>query len=187
MAFKCRWLLIGGAFLYKMSFWGMAKWPPIGGWLLIRVAAHSCTVYNLTIKTNYIYYISPSTWRYRVTLSRIHILSWKIVFFWTNQCNERWLLCHSNLNYFFYHNSVNVAECGPIKNWTQNWRDEQSSVYRHAGRQGRRENPEIYRVRGILLTQYSFRMIHTMEHFWYRRLGAKGSYLTLFRVADRII
>ena len=30
-----------------MPFWGMTKWPPIGGWLLIRVAAHSrfyCTV-----------------------------------------------------------------------------------------------------------------------------------------------
>ena len=24
-----------------MTFWGKAKWPPIGGWLLIRVAAHS--------------------------------------------------------------------------------------------------------------------------------------------------
>ena len=36
-----RWLLIGSSFVYKMSFWGMTKWPPIGGWLLIRVAAHS--------------------------------------------------------------------------------------------------------------------------------------------------
>ena len=37
----CRWLPIGGSFVYKMPFWGMAKWPPIGGWLLIKVAAHS--------------------------------------------------------------------------------------------------------------------------------------------------
>ena len=41
VAFKSRWLLIGGLFAYKMPFWGMTKWPPIGGWLLIRVAAHS--------------------------------------------------------------------------------------------------------------------------------------------------
>ena len=40
-AFKHRWLHITGKFVYKMPFWGMAKWPPIGGWLLIRVAAHS--------------------------------------------------------------------------------------------------------------------------------------------------
>ena len=32
---------IGGSFVYKMSFWGMIKWPPIGGWLLIKVADHS--------------------------------------------------------------------------------------------------------------------------------------------------
>ena len=37
VAFKCT----GGTFVYKMPFWGMAKWPPIGGWLLIRVAGHS--------------------------------------------------------------------------------------------------------------------------------------------------
>ena len=41
VAFRRRWLLIGGSFVYKMPFWGKAKWPPIGGWLLIRVAAHS--------------------------------------------------------------------------------------------------------------------------------------------------
>ena len=41
VAFQDRWLLIGGLFVYKMPFWGMAKWPPIRGWLLIRVAAHS--------------------------------------------------------------------------------------------------------------------------------------------------
>ena len=33
-----------------MQFWGMAKWPPIGGWmLLMRVAAYSrfyCTEQN---------------------------------------------------------------------------------------------------------------------------------------------
>ena len=48
VAFQDRWLFIGGLFVYKMSFWGMTKWPPIGGWLLIRVAAHSrlyCTYY----------------------------------------------------------------------------------------------------------------------------------------------
>ena len=47
VAFQDRWLLIGGSFVYKMSFWGTTKWPPIGGWLLIRVAAHSrfyCTI-----------------------------------------------------------------------------------------------------------------------------------------------
>ena len=36
-----------------MSFWGMTKWLPIGGWLLIRVTAHSrfyCTfIYNFLI------------------------------------------------------------------------------------------------------------------------------------------
>ena len=34
---------MGGSLVYKMSFWGMAKWPPI------RVAAHSrfyCTSQN---------------------------------------------------------------------------------------------------------------------------------------------
>ena len=41
VAFQDRWLLIEGSFVYKMSIWGMTKWPPIGGWLLIRVAAHS--------------------------------------------------------------------------------------------------------------------------------------------------
>ena len=41
MAFKHRWLLIGGTFVYKIPFWGMAKWPPVGGWLLMRKAAHS--------------------------------------------------------------------------------------------------------------------------------------------------
>ena len=41
VAFQDRWPLIGGSFVYKMSFWGMAKWPPIASWLLIRVAAHS--------------------------------------------------------------------------------------------------------------------------------------------------
>ena len=41
VAFECMWLHIVGSFVYKMPFWGMAKWPPIGGWLLIRVAAHS--------------------------------------------------------------------------------------------------------------------------------------------------
>ena len=41
VAFQDRWLHIEGSFVYKMSFWGMTKWPPIGGWLLIRVAAHS--------------------------------------------------------------------------------------------------------------------------------------------------
>ena len=41
VAYYGRWLLIGGSFVYKMLFWGMAKWSPIGGWLLIRVAAHS--------------------------------------------------------------------------------------------------------------------------------------------------
>ena len=25
---------------WEWPFWGMAKWPPIGGWLLLRVAAH---------------------------------------------------------------------------------------------------------------------------------------------------
>ena len=35
LALKCRWLLRGGTFVYKMEFWGIAKWPPIGGWLLI--------------------------------------------------------------------------------------------------------------------------------------------------------
>ena len=30
-AFKRRWLLIEGTFVYKMPFWGMAKWPLIGG------------------------------------------------------------------------------------------------------------------------------------------------------------
>ena len=35
VAFQGRWLLIGGSFVYKMPFWGMAKWPPIRGWLLI--------------------------------------------------------------------------------------------------------------------------------------------------------
>ena len=41
VAFQDRWLLIGGSFVYKMSFWVMTKWPPIGGWLLIKVAALS--------------------------------------------------------------------------------------------------------------------------------------------------
>ena len=40
VAFKGRWLLIGDLFVYEMSFWGMAKWLPIGSWLLIKVAAH---------------------------------------------------------------------------------------------------------------------------------------------------
>ena len=50
VAFQDMWLLIGGSFVYKMSFWGMAKWPPVGGWLLIRVTAHSrfyCTNYSV--------------------------------------------------------------------------------------------------------------------------------------------
>ena len=37
-----------GSFEYKRSFWEMAKWPPIGGWLLIGVAAHSrfyCSIF----------------------------------------------------------------------------------------------------------------------------------------------
>ena len=44
VAFKGKWLLIGGSFVWEMPSWGMAKWPPIGGWLLIRVAAHSAQV-----------------------------------------------------------------------------------------------------------------------------------------------
>ena len=41
VAFQGKWLLMGGSFVYKMSYWVMTKWPPIGGWLLIRVAVHS--------------------------------------------------------------------------------------------------------------------------------------------------
>ena len=33
--------LIRGVLVYKMSFCGIAKWPLIGGWLLIRVDARS--------------------------------------------------------------------------------------------------------------------------------------------------
>ena len=46
VAFWGRWLLIEGTFVYKMTFWGIAKWPSKGGWLLIRVAAHRfyCTL-----------------------------------------------------------------------------------------------------------------------------------------------
>ena len=40
-AFQDTWLPIGVSFVYEMPCWGLAKWPPIGGWLLIRVAAHS--------------------------------------------------------------------------------------------------------------------------------------------------
>ena len=49
MAFQDRWMLIGGSFVYKMPFWGITKWPPIGGWLLIRVADHSRFYYKLLI------------------------------------------------------------------------------------------------------------------------------------------
>ena len=35
VAFQDRWLLIGGTFVYNMPFLGMAKWPSIGGPLLI--------------------------------------------------------------------------------------------------------------------------------------------------------
>ena len=27
--------------MYKMPFLGRTQWPPIGGWLLLRVGAHS--------------------------------------------------------------------------------------------------------------------------------------------------
>ena len=30
VAFQDKCLLIGGSFVYKMSFWGMTKWPPMG-------------------------------------------------------------------------------------------------------------------------------------------------------------
>ena len=53
-ALQGRWLLIGGLLVYKMSFWGIAKWPPIGGWLLIRVAVHNrfyCTAWFYYFKT----------------------------------------------------------------------------------------------------------------------------------------
>ena len=49
VAFQDRLLPIGGPFLYKMAFWGMTKWPTIGhvgGWLLIRVAAHIPLLYT---------------------------------------------------------------------------------------------------------------------------------------------
>ena len=39
MTSQDRWLRIGVSFVYKMPFWGMAEWPPIGGWLLTTVAA----------------------------------------------------------------------------------------------------------------------------------------------------
>ena len=34
----------GGSFVYGMSFWGIGKWPLIGGWLLIRVAAYNIII-----------------------------------------------------------------------------------------------------------------------------------------------
>ena len=53
VAFQDRWLSIGDSFVLEMSFWGMVKWPPIGGWLLIRVVAHNrfhCSNISLCIK-----------------------------------------------------------------------------------------------------------------------------------------
>ena len=32
---------VGGSLVYRMLFLGMSKWPRIGGWLLLRVGAHS--------------------------------------------------------------------------------------------------------------------------------------------------
>ena len=43
MTFQDRWLFIGSSFVYNMAFLGMNKWPPIGGWLLMRVAAYCRT------------------------------------------------------------------------------------------------------------------------------------------------
>ena len=61
VAFQGRWLLIGGSFVYKMLLCGIVKRPPIGGWLLIIVAAHSrfyCIVSSVSLYkvTDTIYY-----------------------------------------------------------------------------------------------------------------------------------
>ena len=63
LALKCRWLLIGGTFVYKMEFWGIAKWPPIGGWLLIA-GFTVFTIITITmifhkIKTHFPYNLFP--------------------------------------------------------------------------------------------------------------------------------
>ena len=56
-----------------MSFWGLAKWPPIWGWLLIRVAAHSrfyCI--KMTIYCAGLIYLIP-------TNSLINFIAWIMV------------------------------------------------------------------------------------------------------------
>ena len=41
-----------------LSFWGMAKWPPIGGWLLMRVPAHS-RFYCIGFRGLWVYWHCP--------------------------------------------------------------------------------------------------------------------------------
>ena len=42
VAFERRWLLIGGTFVYNMSFWGMAKWPPMSYLALSALFEYLC-------------------------------------------------------------------------------------------------------------------------------------------------
>ena len=51
-----------------MPFWGMAKWPAIGGWLLISVASHS-RFYCIYIV---VFYTTKWVWHLRDYLHRFY-------------------------------------------------------------------------------------------------------------------
>ena len=40
--------LIGGTLVYKMPFWGMTKWPPIGYFLIIHPPTRFSLIYQST-------------------------------------------------------------------------------------------------------------------------------------------
>ena len=92
VAFQDRWLLIGGSFVYKMSFWGMTKWPPIGGWLRIRVIIYLIIlIYQLSLISlfQHNYFHCRLFWNH---LLRCWVSSFKTVHL---SCSNSWIYAHS--------------------------------------------------------------------------------------------